>query len=206
MALENTFYRLQDIGVFDVFLPFILIFVLVFGIMQKVKLFGDPTKDPKLRTYNSMIALVMALIVVMPHVLWGNGNPSDPYLANGMIDVIKVINTSIPNVSVVLVAILMALLIIGLLGKRFELAGGTLSGWIAIAAFAVIVYIFGDAANWWVAPRWMWFINDPDLIALVLVILVFAIIIWFITKEDGKPGFWDKNKAEIGEMLRDPNK
>ena len=78
----------------------------------------------------------------------------------------------------------MALLIIGMLGRRFQLAGGSLSGWIAFAAFGMIVYIFGNAAGWWDSPAWLYFLGDRETVTLIIAILIFAIIIWFITKSD----------------------
>lgn len=174
MAYESTFASLENLGVFDVILPFILIFTIVFAVLQKVKLFGEKTKQ-----FNVVIALVMAASAVYPHVA-GLYPPER--------DIVTIINTSLPNVSVVVVAIVMALIIIGVFGKRWELGDNSLSGWIALLAFGVVVYIFGNAANWWQAPGFLQFLNNPDTIALIITILVFAIIIWFITKEDKGPG------------------
>jgi hypothetical protein len=172
MALEGPFSQLESLGLFDVLLPFILIFTIVFAVLQKIQLFGpDKTKN---KPINTVIALVMGLSVVFPHVL-GYYPPNR--------DVVVIMNRALPNVGVVLVAVLMALLIIGVLGKRFEIGGNSASGWIAIAAFAMIIFIFGSAAEWWGLPDWLGMLRDPDTMALVVTILVFAIIIWFITKE-----------------------
>jgi hypothetical protein len=202
MALENIFAQLESMGII-VFLIFALVFTLVFAILQKISLFGDPKKDPKVKTYNSVIALVMAALVVFPHVLWGSDNVEVTTLSNGMPDVVNIIASSLPSVGIVLVAILMALLIIGLLGKRFELGGTSLSGWIALGAFAVVLYIFGSSAGWWSAPGFMNFLlYNEELTALILVILVFAIIIWFVTKED-KPASDENSLArQLDKMLK----
>jgi hypothetical protein len=37
-------------------------------------------------------------------------------------------------------------------------------------------------------PFWL---NDPDVQALVVIILVFGIIIWFVTAEPGKKGLFE---------------
>lgn len=194
MAMEGTFYQLQELGLFDVILPFLLVFVIVFAVLQKIKLFGSKEESKK---FNVVIALVLGLAVVFPHVL--GYYPPDR-------DIVNIINQALPNVSVVLVAILMGLLIIGLLGKRFELGEGSLSGWIALAAFAIIIFIFGAAANWWQMPRWLDVLNNPDTVALVIVILAFAIIIWFITKEDkpGQKGIYEKVGEDFNKLLKGP--
>ena len=170
MALESSFAQLESLGIFDVILPFILVFTIVFAVLQKVKIFGDKGKQ-----FNIMIALVMGLAVVFPHVL--GYYPPDQ-------DIVLIMNQALPNVSVVIVAIVMALLIIGVFGGKMAFGGNSISGWIATLAFVVVVFIFGTAASWWNMPNFLAFLNNPDTMALVLVILVFAIIIWFITKED----------------------
>lgn len=214
----GPFAQLEDLGILDVILPFILVFTLVFAILQKTKIFGENESENK--RYNAVVALVMGLAVVFPHVL-GYYPPNR--------DIVNIINQSLPNVGVIIVAIVMALIIIGLLGRRFQLAGNSLSGWIAIAAFGAVVYIFGDAASWWESPAWVYFLGDTETVTLVVALLIFAIIIWFITKEDeaskinrmreqvfkgNEKGFTDweaaykkrKFEEQIKEMLKDPNK
>jgi hypothetical protein len=188
MALEYTFYSLEQMGLFDVILPFILVFTIVFAVMQKVKIFGDNTKN-----YNIMIALVMGLAVVFPHVL--GYYPPDQ-------DIVMIINHALPNVSITLVAIVMALLIIGVFGKSPTLGDNNISGWIAMLAFGAIVYIFGSAANWWSLPGFLYMLDNPDTMGLVVFILVFAIIIWFITKDDTNPG--ESLPTQFGHLFPGP--
>jgi hypothetical protein len=179
MALEGTFYRLQELGLFDVILPFILVFTIVFAVLQKAHIFSKKKADgsgyESSKNFNSSIALVMALAVVFPHVL--GYYPPDQ-------DIVLIINHALPNVSIVLVAVVMALLIIGVFGGQMKLLDNSMSGMIAMAAFGVIIYIFGSAANWWSLPGFLYMLDNPDTMGLVVFILVFAIIIWFITKED----------------------
>jgi hypothetical protein len=201
MALEYQFFQMQDLGFFDIFLPFVLVFTLVFAILQKIKVLGEKSKN-----FNVVIALVMGMATVVPHVLWGDPTGISPRLANGYYDVVNIINNSLPQVSLVVIIILMALLIIGILGKRFELGNGSLSGWMAALAFLVVGFIFAGAAGWWDYPVWLYFLfSDMNLLALVLVILAFAIIIWFVTKED-KPndeGAFSKIGKSFGELLKE---
>jgi hypothetical protein len=173
-GLSNVLYTLQYWGIMDVLLPFILIFTVVFAIMQKVQPLGGEN-DPKKKTYNIMIALVMGLAVVIPHVM-------GYYPANA--DVVNIINSALPQVSIVLVAILMVLLIVGLFGGKAQW-GGAITGWIAFFAFILVVYIFGRSAGWFqYLPNWLYWLDNPDTQAMLIVVAVFAIIIYFITKED----------------------
>jgi hypothetical protein len=184
MMFDNFIYLLDSWGVTDVLLPFILIFTLVFATLQRTKILGDGKKQ-----YNVMIALVMALAVVIPHITGGY-----PFFN---FDPVVVINTALPQVSIILVAILMLLLIIGVFGSDIEFAGSTLSGWIVIFAFIAVALIFGGAVGWFQFPIWLIFLQDPELQALIVMILVFGIIIWFITKEDKK----DDTEKGLGKWM-----
>lgn len=188
MAFQDMIYSFQSMGVFDVLLPFILIFTIVFAVLNKSKIFGDRNKQVAV-----IVALVMGLGTVWPHVM--GVYPPDR-------DIVNIINQSLPNVSVVVIAIVMALIIIGVMGGNWELAGGSISGWVATIAFGIVIYIFGGAANWWHTPSWLYFVNDPDVMALIITVLVFAMIIWFITKEDGSP----KMSEKIGDAMKELGK
>ena len=77
----------------------------------------------------------------------------------------------------------MVLLLLGIFGYR---AGEqtTVQGWIALLAFGIVIYIFGAAADLWHMPRRLEFLLSPDAQALVVVLLIFGLVVWFITKED----------------------
>jgi len=67
-------------------------------------------------------------------------------------------------------------------------------------AAVAVIWIFGAAANWWTG--WSWFTGffGEDAVALVIIILVFAIIIWFITKSDTQTS-GDNFLDKIGNMF-----
>jgi hypothetical protein len=191
---DNAMIQLQSMGVLDVILPFILIFTIVFATLQKTKILGeDENKKPR-KNFNAVIALVMGLAVVIPHVIGSYPSPDS--------DVVNIINNALPNVSVVLVAVIMLLLIIGVFGSKVDVAGSSLAGWAVIFAIIATLVIFANAANWFILPDWLNFLNDPETQSLIVVILVFAIIIWFVTKED-KPKDSTKPTTiqELGKIL-----
>jgi NO-binding membrane sensor protein with MHYT domain len=177
---EGMIY-LYEMGILDVIIPFILVFTIVFAVLQKTKILGADKDGRPRKNYNSVIALVMGLSVVIPHVI--GLYPPDR-------DVVEIINRSLPNVSLVLVAVIALLLIIGVFGGEVNIAGSSLAGVAVLFAIVATIYIFGSAANIWEVPGWLSFINNPETQMLVVVILVFALIIWFITKDDKekKPG------------------
>ena len=176
-AFQNLFQTLYNIGLYDVMLPFMLIFVLVFAILQKSKVLakGSDAKDlSEARKYNAIVALVMGLIVVIPHTI--GLYPSD---ANPVV----IINSSLPFIGVILVALIAVFLIIGLFGAKTNW-GGAASGWVALLSFIAVGYIFGYNAGWFrQMPSWLLWLQRPDTQALVIVFGVFGLIIYFITRD-----------------------
>ena len=169
-------------------LPFLLIFVIIFAVLQKTNIFGEGK-----RNFNVVIAAIISLMTVIPH-LTGRGP-----------DVIKPIQDALPHVSIVIVAIIMALLLIGILGGEASWMGGSLSGVIALLAFGIIIYIFGAAADWWEnwPAQWGWWNNDTA--SIVIIILVFAIVIWYITREPSKAdqaGAFSNALGKLGDMFK----
>lgn len=181
-TMQNAIYYLEYWGMTDVILPFILIFTIMFAVLQKAKLFGADSKK-----YNIIVSLAISLLVVIPHV-------TGTYPAGS--DVIDIINSAIPSISVIAIAIIMFLILIGIFGAETKW-GGWMSGLVLILSAGAVLWIFGKAAGWWYRmPFWL---DDPDIQALVVIILIFGIIIWFVTSEPGTgKGFW-QSLQEIGE-------
>ena len=190
MNFPDVIRTLENYGISDVLLPFILIFTIVFAVMQKTKLLGDGRKN-----YNVIIALVMSLGVIIPHVLGKYPSGSD---------VVDIMNAALPNVSIILVAILMVLIILGLFGANIRLAGNSMSGWFMIIAIITIFIIFGSAAGWFEAGWLDKLIPDSDTKNLVVIILVFGIIIAWITKDDSgskKGEFFDNIGKKFSDLI-----
>lgn len=188
--LEEFIRILESWGLSEVMLPFLLIFVVVFAILQKTKILGSGQKK-----YNAVFALILGLIVVIPHVL-------GVYPKGG--DVVEILNKALPNVSIILLAIVMVLILIGLLGGEATWLGGSLSGWIAVAAAIAVVWIFGSAAGWWTGASWFQKFFGDDAVAIIVMLLVFAIIVWWITRDSGEAGkemtkTWMSN---LGDMFK----
>ncbi len=181
----------RNFGMIDALLPFLLIFTVIFAVLQKSNILGEGK-----RNFNVVVATVLSLMAVIPHVL-GRYPPNR--------DVIEIMNNALPQVTIVGVAIIMALLLIGILGGEAKWMGGSLSGAIALFAFAIIVYIFGAAADWWEnwPQKYGWWGSDTS--SIIIIILVFAIIIWYITKEPSKAdkaGAFSNAFGKLGDMFK----
>lgn len=186
-AFQDLMWFLDDIGVRDVILPFLLIFTIVFAVMQMTNILG------KRKNFHVIIALVMALSVVIPHVTLAYPPYADP---------VNIINAALPNVSLVLVIILMALIVLGIFGHDISLAGASLGGWIALLMVIIVLFIFGAAAQWYAYPPYLEFLADPETQTLIVAILIFALVVWFITKED-KPAGGEGMGKRMGKALNE---
>jgi len=194
-TFADMIIQLQMLGVLDVLLPFILIFTVVFAVLQKSKILGKESKK-----YNIIVALVLGAAVVFPHIIWGTPNPTVPYLINGMIDPVKIINNSLPSIAVVVIAVIMVMLLLGVFGAEFNLDGKGINTVILLIAFATVVYVFGTNAGFFGNgnfPPWLWFLEDPNTQSLLVMILVFGAIIYFITKDENK-----ENKEPVKEWIK----
>ena len=169
MVLENFVQNLETWGVADIILPFLLIFTIIFAIMQKAKILGDDKKN-----MNVIIALIIGLLVVIPHI-------TGSYPPGG--DVVDIMNQALPNISIILVAIIALFLLLGLFGFEFA---DKMSGLVGAFSVIAVLYVFGAAAGWWGSWDWLLITFGEDVITLVVIILVFAVLIWYITNDDSK--------------------
>ena len=162
---------LDNIGLTDVILPFLLIFVIIFAILQKTRILGEGKKNLSI-----VVAIVVGLLVVVPHVTGRFPANSDP---------VVILNDALPQVSIVLIAIIFLLIMIGVFGQDMVFLGVTAPGWIAFFALITIIIIFGGAAGWWSGyfGQTLEGFFGVEGIAVAIMLLVFGIIIAWITSE-----------------------
>ncbi len=180
-TLANYF---QTYGVMDFLLPFVLVFTIIFAVTAKMPLFKDH------RNFRTIIALVLALMFVVPHILGTYPLGYDP---------VQVMNDSIPSISLVAVAAIMLLVLMGIFGTDFSKSAAPV---IAIAAIGFVIYIFGAALEFWTGPYEVFSWWSTETTELMLIVLVFGLVVWFITKEPAaeKSIFKDVLK-EIGNLF-----
>ena len=95
---------LRDFGLFDVILPFLLVFTITFAVLEKtrilgtVKIQGGEETIPN-KNLNSMVSFVVALLVV------------------ATANIVRAINESLPNIVLLLVASISFLILIGVFVK-----------------------------------------------------------------------------------------
>ncbi len=170
----------QRFGLFDVLVPFLLVFSVMYAVLHpryKKDDKGQPTKELHgiLGTRNSVavaVSAVIALMFLLPHFM---GSSPDP---------VALINAAIPNISVIGIAILMGLILLGILGV------GGIKGYLQVIAVLLslfgVIYIFLLGAGYtpfqWLTQTFP-ILLDQQVQDLIIILLVFGIIVYFVISE-----------------------
>jgi len=181
--LANAVEFFKDIGLFDVILPFLLVFSIVYAILDKTRILGTEKVDDKdypKRSLNSMVAFVIGLLVVAAK------------------EVVSTINEALPNVVLLLIVSISFLLLISVFLKTEELDFSTKhSTWYAIfliLIFIGIIIIFLNSVHIntgedsWLDEVFSWFEgtggggNMSAVGGSILFVIIAAAVIYFITK------------------------
>lgn len=166
--------NLVDIGLYDVFLPFILVYAVVFAILEKSRIFEKEDNDKNARSVNSVIAFVFGLFVV------------------ASIQTVIYIQSLIVNIVVFLIFILVVMIALGFIfGKDFfkhifEDGKNKVLIWIV----AGIILLVSVGVLFSVLGVWDWFfdwfdfdVDNSDITSWIVVLLIGAVIYW-VTKSD----------------------
>ena len=180
-SFTNLAEYFQAYGVMDFLLPFILVFTIIYAVTAKLALFKDH------KQFRVVIALVLALLFVVPHI---TGNYPLGY------DPVQVMNESLPSISLVSIAAIMVLLLMGIFGADFSAAAAP---FIAIISLAFVAYIFGASLGLWRGPYDIFYWWSSDITELMIVLLIFGLVVWFIVKEPTPPG----GKSFLGKIADD---
>ncbi len=150
---------LADYGFYEVFLPFILIFAIIFGLLQKTEILG---KDKK--RINIMVALAIALIAI------------------GALQFSILLTEYITKLGFAIVILLGLALFLGLLGIPLE---SKFTALIGILAFIIIVFLqfSNDTINKGIASV----LTNGFTIAIIIVILVLYLLTRSPKKKEEKP-------------------
>lgn len=177
MALDfrSMFSYWQQLGLTDVILPFLLLFAILFGVLQKVAIFSEKVGEKRVpnKKINAIIALTISLLAVIPHVT--GGYP-------GGVDIVDLMNRFLPQSTFVILVVIMVLLLVGLVGGGIPSGITMLVGLAGVVALGLI--ILHAVSPYQRLPLWLQFFNDPAFQALIIILIVFGLIVWFVTRDE----------------------
>ena len=171
-VFRGTLGFFEDIGIYDVVLPFLLTFTLTFAILEKTRIYGME-KDEKgemvtRKNLNSMTAFVVAFFVV------------------GSAQVVKVMNETLSYIILLLLLSIGFMLLVGSFhsgDKEFVLKKPWNTIFMVIM-FIGIVLIFLYSLGWlqviydWIGSNW----SSNTVSGLILVVLIILFML-YVTKD-----------------------
>ncbi len=166
----------DTVGLYDVVLPFLLIFTLVFGVLEKSKILGtEKGRDDKAYTrknLNAMIAFITGFLVVASAQL------------------VELVNVLVSRVALILVILVMLMLLIASFHKQQDNEGFELKswqGWLSVVVLIAIVLIFLDGVGW-LQPAWLYVTGfwDSTFMATVFLLIIVVGFIVYLTRSPGK--------------------
>ena len=173
-AFRGVIDILAKIGVYDIVLPFLLVFTIVFAILEKTKLLGigelDGEKTTK-KNLNAMVAFICAFLVIASTQLVG------------------VINEIVANVVLLLILSVCFMLLVGSFHGDAEFTLKDFPGWIkAMMAimFIGIAAIFLNAMGWLESVIGLLYMMDVQWVSSLVFLLLVAGMVGLIIREPSK--------------------
>lgn len=178
----------RNLGIFDILLPFILVFTIMFAILERTKILGTEGKDGASRkNLNAMAGFVVAFLVVASAQL------------------VAVVTQVSSQIIIVLLLVVFIVMLVGTMRTNEELSKGDWlkEGWvkvplIAIAALSTLA-IFLNALKTssgmsWLDVIWNWLgqFYTNSAVAAILLVLVLIVFMYWITKGEKAEGKKDK--------------
>jgi len=167
---------LERLGIYDVVLPFLLVFVIFFAILERTRVFGteevEGVKYAK-KNLNAMVAFVVAFLVIASSKM------------------VAIINESMPNIVLLVLVSISFLLLIGTFFSEKEdvMLEGKWRNFMMIVMFIGVVLIFAHAIPYKGEPflEWLWDYvrsnySSTGVSAIIMMIILLAIMMW-VTKE-----------------------
>ena len=181
-TFRETLGFLDKLGVFDVILPFLLVFTITFAILEKTRVFGTESVDGKTYTKKNLNSLASFAIA---------------FFAIASAQVVHAITQISANVVILLFASVMFLMLVGSFHPQADEKGfhlqGTLSALFILVMFFGLFGIFLNAIQTgdktWLQILFDWasqFSTNVSVSSIVLVAIVIAAIV-FITRPEKPP-------------------
>ena len=185
-AFRGIVEFLGKIGVYDVILPFLLVFTIVFAVLEKTKILGvekvgDQTITKK--NLNSIVALIIAFFVIASTQL------------------VSVISEVTANVVLLLILAICFLLLVGVFLGDQEFTLKEYPKWVKffmVVMFIGVLVIFlnaltytdpdtGDTHTWLEVVLSIFQFWDEAWAGSIIFLIIIIGFLWFITKDQAPP-------------------
>jgi len=185
MAFYDTFIALlNNLGFFNVILPFLLVYAMMYGILSKYKILGDPfAEGDKGKVARSLISIVSA---------------STGFFIVGSANVVLSLRTLIPYIVLFLLTVFFLMLAISPFLEREEKSGEVQIGdrtRIILLASAIIIFtliviftlgLFNYVASAASASSSILSSLEPFIETIIILAIMFGIAYWAAKPEKGQ--------------------
>jgi hypothetical protein len=173
--LEKSIEFLQNFGLFDVILPFLLVFTIIFAILEKTKILGVEEEGRPKKNLNSMVSFVIALLVVATN------------------KIVTALKLALPNIVLLVIVVISFLILIGSFRKSEELEFSKdhpywYKFFMVILFIAVIIIFLSaiqtDSGESWLSIGFVYLISNfsGTIVTSLIFLLVVLGAIVYITK------------------------
>lgn len=167
---EESIQLLVDMGLYDVVLPFIFVFTIIYAVLQKISIFGKDKKN-----IDSLIALVFGFVVV------------------ASLNVVNIINEMMSLTALLMVGSVMVLVLLGAFGVKTD------SPWVKKASMILAllgsVIIVGSVTGLFekidIPTGWI-----KASSGVVLSFAFFIVVIWWIVRDTSDKGKSEKKSKK----------
>jgi len=170
----SIFYFFESNGVFEFLLPFLLVFVIFFAVLQKIQIFPS-TK------VNAVLSVILGLLIVT------------------QFEIVQTMTNFLPKVSLFLVIAVMFMFLIGLFGINMtEGFSGIFLGIATLVSLFVMYWALGPSIGISNLSIPYWITDNQSLI----IVLITVAVIWFVIANTNKKkrSGWEIAKKLPGDM------
>lgn len=172
--IQESILWLDSLGTFTILLPFFLVFLIFFGLLQRVKIWGKGGSN-----YNAVIAFSLA------------------FLAIYQLQIAARLSEFIMRMGIAFIALVILMIFAGMLDLREQFRRMIVKiALIAFIAYSIIDVFFNSSAiGAWIQAN----LGNEMVITISISVVIFLLIIGFVMREEkqntGKPKR-EKEKAE----------
>jgi hypothetical protein len=170
-AFRQVIEVLVDLGIYDVILPFLLVFTIVFAILEKTKILGvekiEGTELPK-KNLNAMFAFVVSFLVIASTQL------------------VAVVSQVMAHVVLLLILAVCFLMLVGVFFGDKEFTLKDYPGWVKffmVLMFIGIVVIFLNALDWLKFIFGIFDYLEIEWLVGILFFLLILVFMWYIVHD-----------------------
>lgn len=176
----------KEIGIFEFYLPFVIMFAVLYGLLSKSKIFGDAEKDRKVRSINLIISLAASVFVMAYTPV---GITLTTFFAN-------LFTSTLIAIVTMLVFLMITALILGVAGREMKLEHG--AKFVVLLILVLVIGVFISSGGLAFFPGLtLGPVPDvptvifPDLnlttqdIAIIALVILTGIVVLYVTRGEG---------------------